>query len=982
MKLRLRLRAVSELVCSGRKIAAVAACILGLNLVSAGTVVGALSDGLQLHNTFDESNFSSPLLPTNTVVYDLAGPPPLQNGTISNNSGLSLGIGKIGGALDFTDSTSTNVSYGNIFDVGTEEISVSLWFSVDTSTAHNQILASRGANGSTSAGWAMTVVHHATDTNLDNALQFNLGPEGGVAILRTAGGFLQSDIWYHAALTLKKELDGTGTVTGYVNGSSAGISLSSGSNPLPNGYDIVPNATHPMRVGRRATSSTPTNGLIDDLGIWDRALSAAEVLDIYNNGVMGIALPSSLQNVAEWISTSTPDWGTAENWSLAAVPTGDYELVFRGASGSVNNADLSGVARSAAGLTFNGNGGDFDVTGLTVATPLTVDALMNSKTAADIKVTSGTHKIMGTGGLSTDPGIAGSSSTGDLVLGGISADDWFVVDIAANSSLDLRASVSQVTTTGRNARFVKQGLGTLTFSEQTQMDLRPSGTDEGGIYINEGTLEFAAEGARGNPFAPVYVASGATLEFKNDAGFDGVFGTDGSRGNRSLLKISGDGVNGNGAIYSSDGENLLQSGMNSGVTSGGVYGVGLMVIAGDSSIGVEAGSTLTLSHGITDYGDFTSIGAAGGSGVAGKLKKVGEGTLIFNANNDSDRYRYSQEITVDEGTFLVTSPTSSTNRMGAQVTLNTGGTGTTIVLPNVGDTNGLYIGQPVTFSDPVSGTISFPFNAIVAGIGTDGQTFRISELMTGANSAMDTVNVQFGAVTSALYTSPVIVEEEGTFGGTGRVEGSTVTVNGGTIAPGTSIGTLTVGNATIDGTLAIEFGDNAIDKLVVAGTLNIAETIFDFSAIGGLDEAVNNDTYVFATYQFLQGFTDVASLNVLNLPETLDIYHDEVNQYFSLIGSYTAGLPGDFNGDDVVDAGDYVIWRKDPTHPANGYVSDPSDGYNLWRANFGNSAGSGASLDSGSVPEPAIGALIVIGAGLLASGRRSRRQQLTENFAG
>jgi hypothetical protein len=47
-----------------------------------------------------------------------------------------------------------------------------------------------------------------------------------------------------------------------------------------------------------------------------------------------------------------------------------------------------------------------------------------------------------------------------------------------------------------------------------------------------------------------------------------------------------------------------------------------------------------------------------------------------------------------------------------------------------------------------------------------------------------------------------------------------------------------------------------------------------------------------------------------------------------------ATLPGDFNGDNVVNAGDYVAWRKTDGTPG---------GYNTWRANFGESA-AGPSL--------------------------------------
>ncbi len=59
----------------------------------------------------------------------------------------------------------------------------------------------------------------------------------------------------------------------------------------------------------------------------------------------------------------------------------------------------------------------------------------------------------------------------------------------------------------------------------------------------------------------------------------------------------------------------------------------------------------------------------------------------------------------------------------------------------------------------------------------------------------------------------------------------------------------------------------------------------------------------------------------------------------------SVGLDGDYNGDNKVDAADYVAWRKNPA----AFGGDP-EGYNTWRTNFGSTApGSG---QGGTVPEP------------------------------
>jgi hypothetical protein len=86
---------------------------------------------------------------------------------------------------------------------------------------------------------------------------------------------------------------------------------------------------------------------------------------------------------------------------------------------------------------------------------------------------------------------------------------------------------------------------------------------------------------------------------------------------------------------------------------------------------------------------------------------------------------------------------------------------------------------------------------------------------------------------------------------------------------------------------------------------------------------------------------------------------------FVFVPTVAPGIIGDFNNDGRVDAADYVVWRKAsptttlPNDDTPGVV-DASD-YTDWRANFGKStAASGAALGANTVPEPALGLLLVI----------------------
>jgi arabinogalactan endo-1,4-beta-galactosidase len=78
-------------------------------------------------------------------------------------------------------------------------------------------------------------------------------------------------------------------------------------------------------------------------------------------------------------------------------------------------------------------------------------------------------------------------------------------------------------------------------------------------------------------------------------------------------------------------------------------------------------------------------------------------------------------------------------------------------------------------------------------------------------------------------------------------------------------------------------------------------------------------------------------------------------------------LLGDYNSDTVVDAADYIVWRRtlgstsdmrangDDTGASMGVI-DQAD-YEFWKAHFGNALAGGASSTRSSVPEPANGGL-------------------------
>ena len=91
------------------------------------------------------------------------------------------------------------------------------------------------------------------------------------------------------------------------------------------------------------------------------------------------------------------------------------------------------------------------------------------------------------------------------------------------------------------------------------------------------------------------------------------------------------------------------------------------------------------------------------------------------------------------------------------------------------------------------------------------------------------------------------------------------------------------------------------------------------------------------------------------------------------IESTSTGLDGDYNGNGVVDAADYTVWR-DAMTAGSGFlqndntpgVVDESD-FQYWRAHFGDSELFGSGAGTGAVPEPS--SLVLLLFGVIATSR-------------
>lgn len=109
------------------------------------------------------------------------------------------------------------------------------------------------------------------------------------------------------------------------------------------------------------------------------------------------------------------------------------------------------------------------------------------------------------------------------------------------------------------------------------------------------------------------------------------------------------------------------------------------------------------------------------------------------------------------------------------------------------------------------------------------------------------------------------------------------------------------------------------------------------------------------------------------------LYGVEVDQTLRVIESLTA-TPGDYNGDGVIDAADYTLWRDHEGGPAGSLPNDAVGGtigsaqYVQWAQNYGSVEDSSSSAGGRGVPEPESWVLLT-----LAASTRLRRRTRSDD---
>jgi autotransporter-associated beta strand protein len=384
-----------------------------------------------------------------------------------------------------------------------------------------------------------------------------------------------------------------------------------------------------------------------------------------------------------------------------------------------------------------------------------------------------TANIDGAGGLTKEgagllflTGALDYTGVTTITEGTLSLDSIVTGDIVNNGALrlDLADPARYSGIMSGTGDLTKLGLGTLTLDGLNSYS--GATTVNAGTLVLEvvnGTNRFAIEGE-------VTIETNGTLVFDFDD---------------SSITFMGD-IDSAGALTKDGTGRLVLSGNNSGTGTTSLNGGSLEGTSDSISGDVVAANGTTLAF-VQDFdgsyaGDITSAGAA-------TIMKEGTGNLRL----DGDNTGFGGTLQLSAGTV----------------------TGNTTSLPELITNDAALIFDQTTSED---------YDGVVSGTGTVQKTGNGTLTLTTPQTYTGLTTISGGRLdVIASLASPVTVDSGGTLGGTGSIGGAVIA--NGNVAPGTSVGTLTLNDTATFGsgsTLEVEIDPGGTaDRLDIAGTLTV-----------------------------------------------------------------------------------------------------------------------------------------------------------------
>jgi hypothetical protein len=234
------------------------------------------------------------------------------------SGGTTFGnAGKFGTAVSFDNSQTGYLSVKNGFSNFTSGITISAWVNPALTENHQNERIIDFGNGAANDNIMFTFAGAGL------AYWVFTGNNQSVIAINN-NGLIPANVWTHALVTE----DSNGLATIYVNG----VPVTSGTLSVPNNITRTSNL-----IGKSNWNDNGFNGAIDELGIWNRVLSSAEIKQLYQRGASRVRfqVQSCAQPDCSDGTFQGPD-GTSATYFSELDNSASYNKLTNAPSGSVN----------------------------------------------------------------------------------------------------------------------------------------------------------------------------------------------------------------------------------------------------------------------------------------------------------------------------------------------------------------------------------------------------------------------------------------------------------------------------------------------------------------------------------------------------------------------------------------------------------------------------------------------------------------------
>ncbi len=231
------------------------------------------------------------------------------DGTLTNGPTWSAGL--LGDGLDF-DGSNDYVDAGS-FDVTGSGITLMTWFNADAIASDDPRFVSKASGTAEADAWWQLSL---SDSGADRYLRMRIKAGGSTTTLADTTMNIPIGEWHLATATYD---NATGEMKLYLDG----VEIASRAHAVGGVLDTDPSV--PVTLASNAGTARFFDGILDDVRVYNRALSATEIGDLYDAGAPPAAV-SYTEAYQPWTAATPDNWETVDLAPFGVPPDAVVEV--------------------------------------------------------------------------------------------------------------------------------------------------------------------------------------------------------------------------------------------------------------------------------------------------------------------------------------------------------------------------------------------------------------------------------------------------------------------------------------------------------------------------------------------------------------------------------------------------------------------------------------------------------------------------------